>query len=244
MTQIKKFKVFRFDPDQDKKHRFDDFEVPFTPGMTVLDGLNYIQENLDPTLAYRSSCREGVCGSCAMHINGKYGLACEAQLTELPEKISVRPMAHLDIIKDMYVDMSEFWRKYKAVKPYLIPGDNPPAEGERLQTQDERAHLDTIIDCILCGACYASCAVNGYDSEYLGPAALAKANRFFMDSRDAADEERLSLVAGEHGAMRCHTMFNCQEVCPKEVDPTSNIANLKRNLVASQLNPSFTKKGR
>lgn len=243
MAQIKKFKVFRFDPDKDTKHRFDEFEVPFTKGMTVLDGLNYIQENLDATLAYRSSCREGVCGSCAMHINGKYGLACEAQLMELPEKITVRPMAHLDIIKDMYVDMNPFWDKYKAIKPYLIPGNAEPVEGERLQTQDERSHLDIVVDCILCASCYAGCAVNGYDPKYLGPAALAKANRFYLDSRDSAAEERLSLVAGEHGAMRCHTMFNCQEVCPKEIDPTANIANLKRNLVAKQLSGKFSKKG-
>lgn len=242
MTQIKKFKVFRFDPDKDKSYHFASYEVPFTQGMTVLDGLNYIQENFDGTLAYRSSCREGVCGSCAMHINGKYRLACETQLIELPESITVRPMAHMDIIKDLYVDMEPFWKKYKLVKPYLIPG-NPDPEQERLQTQDDRKNLDKVVDCILCGLCYSSCAVNGYDEDYLGPAALAKANRFFMDSRDQADEERLSLVAGEHGAMRCHTMFNCQNVCPKEVDPTANIANLKRNLVAKQMSGKFTKKG-
>jgi succinate dehydrogenase / fumarate reductase, iron-sulfur subunit len=243
MSSIKKFKVFRFDPEKDKNYRFEEYEVPVVQGMTVLDGLNYIQEKFDGNLAYRSSCREGVCGSCAMHINGKYRLACEVQLIKLGDVVTVRPMAHLEIIKDLYVDMEPFWQKYKAIKPYLIPGDPDPLKGERIQSQDERKNLDKVVDCILCGLCYASCAVNGYDEEYLGPAALAKANRFFMDSRDKADEERLSLVAGEHGAMRCHTMFNCQEVCPKELDPTANIANLKRNLVASQMSVNFTKKG-
>ncbi|HDT12680.1 MAG TPA: succinate dehydrogenase iron-sulfur subunit [Candidatus Marinimicrobia bacterium] len=242
MSHIKIFKVFRFNPHKEKIHHFENFKVPWYSGMTVLQGLNYIREYLDGSLAYRSSCREGICGSCAMHINGKYRLACETQLSDLGKLITIRPMAHLDVIKDLYVDMEPFFQKLKAIKPYLIPGD--PDEGEeRIQTQNERSHLDYIVDCILCGACYASCAVNGTDNDYLGPAALAKANRFFMDTRDKDDEERLALVAGEHGVFRCHTMFNCQTVCPKNVDPTANIASLKRNIIARQINPSFTKKG-
>ncbi|RKY50773.1 MAG: succinate dehydrogenase iron-sulfur subunit [Candidatus Neomarinimicrobiota bacterium] len=242
MADSKIFKIFRFNPQTDKKHRFDTFKVPCRPGMTVLQALNYIQENLDGSLAYRSSCREGICGSCAMHINGKYRLACETQVSHLGSSITIRPMAHMDIIRDLVVDMTPFFEKLKAIKPYLIPGD--PDEGaERIQTQDERAYLDYIVDCILCGACYASCAVNGYDDEYLGPAALAKANRFLMDSRDKADEQRLALVSDEHGVFRCHTLFNCQTVCPKNVDPTANIANLKRQIIARQLNPKFSKKG-
>lgn len=242
MPQLKKIKIFRFNPATDKKHRFETYEVPCRSGMTVLQALNYILETLDGSLAYRSSCREGICGSCAMHINGTYRLACETQLAHLRNPVTIRPMAHMDIIKDLVVDMTPFFEKYKAIKPYLIPGD--PDEGkERVQTQDERAYLDNIVDCILCGACYASCAVNGYDTDYLGPAALAKANRFLMDTRDNAEEQRLALVCVEHGVFRCHTLFNCQMVCPKDVDPTANIANLKRRIIARQLNPAFTKKG-
>jgi succinate dehydrogenase / fumarate reductase, iron-sulfur subunit len=242
MTQEKSIRIFRFDPSKDKKHRFDTFRVPCRPGMTVLQALNFVQENLDGSLAFRSSCREGICGSCAMHINGVYRLACETQLGHLGKSVTIRPMAHMDIVKDLVVDMTPFFEKYKAIKPYLIPGD--PDEGrERIQTQDERAYLDYIVDCILCGACYAACAVNGYDQDYLGPAALAKINRFLMDSRDNAEEQRLALVCDEHGVFRCHTLFNCQTVCPKNVDPTANIANLKRRIIARQLNPTFLKKG-
>ncbi|MDD3807790.1 MAG: succinate dehydrogenase iron-sulfur subunit [Candidatus Marinimicrobia bacterium] len=240
--KTKQFKIFRFNPKTDKRHYFDTFDVPYEAGMTVLQALNYIQRNLDGSLAYRSSCREGICGSCAMHINGKYCLACETQVIHVKGTVTIRPMAHLDIIKDLVVDMNPFFEKLKAIKPYLIPGD--PDEGaERIQTQDERAYLNTLVDCILCGACYASCAVNGFDEDYLGPAALAKVNRFFMDSRDKADEQRLALVSDEHGVFRCHTLFNCQVVCPKNVNPTANIANLKRQIIARSLTVKFSKKG-
>lgn len=235
------FKILRYDPKTDKKPHGEQFKVPTKSGMTVLDGLYYIQEHLDGSLAFRSSCRAGVCGSCAMHINGTYRLACETQISALNSAtIKVRPMAHLPVMKDLFVDMDPFWEKFKHIKPYLIPGDEP-AEKERLQTTDERAHLDRIIDCILCGACFASCTVNNYDEEYLGPAALLKAQRFFSDSRDAAIEERMDLVDGEHGVWRCHTIFNCQEVCPKEIDITGSIAVLKRNMVANRWSPSLKK---
>lgn len=242
MANIKKFKIFRFDPDKDKKARFETYKIEWVPGQTVLDGLNYIRDNIDGSLAYRSSCREGVCGSCAMHINGKYCLACEQQLKVLPDTIKIRPLANLKIIKDLYVDMTQFWKKYKAIKPYLI-GEESTTGKERIQSPDDRAHLDKVIDCILCASCYAACGMNALDDEYLGPAALAKVNRFYLDSRDHAKEERLALVADEHGVFRCHTMFNCQVACPKEVDPTANIANLKRNIVASQMSCKLSKKG-
>ena len=239
MSEVK-FTVFRFDPTTDKRHRFETYSVPEKPGMTVLEGLYYIQEHLDGSLAFRSSCRAGVCGSCAMHINGTYRLACETQVKQLGATVRVRPLAHLPVMKDLFVDMEPFWRKYKSIKPYLIPGDDP-GENERLQTQDERGRLDVIIDCILCAACYGSCTVNNYDEEYLGPAALLKAQRFFSDSRDQADEERLELVDGEHGVWRCHTIFNCQQVCPKTIDITGSIGVLKRNLMAKRLSPSLKK---
>ncbi|MBN2571959.1 MAG: succinate dehydrogenase iron-sulfur subunit [Ignavibacteriales bacterium] len=242
MSNIKTFKVFRFDPEKDKKPRFETYKVEWKSGQTVLDGLNYIRDNIDGSLAYRSSCREGVCGSCAMHINGKYCLACEQQLKELSDTITIRPLANLEVIKDLFVDMAPFWKKYKAIKPYLI-GKESSTGKERIQSQDERAHLDKVIDCVLCASCYAACGMNAIDPEYLGPAALSKVNRFFLDSRDSAKEERLAMVANDHGVFRCHTMFNCQIVCPKEVDPTANISNLKRNIIASQMSGKLSKKG-
>ncbi|HKJ66517.1 MAG TPA: succinate dehydrogenase iron-sulfur subunit [bacterium] len=239
MSEVK-FKVFRFDPEKEKRHRFEEYAVPVNSGMTVLDGLYYIQEHIDGSLAFRSSCRAGVCGSCAMHINGTYRLACETQVKDLGSTIKVRPLAHLPVMKDLFVDMDPFWEKFKQIKPYLIPGDEP-GEKERLQTPDERARLDVIIDCILCAACYGSCTINNYDEEYLGPAALLKAQRFFSDTRDHAHEERLDLVDGDHGAWRCHTIFNCQQVCPKDIDITGSIGVLKRHLMARRLSPSLKK---
>jgi succinate dehydrogenase / fumarate reductase iron-sulfur subunit len=230
-----KFKVFRFDPEKDKNFHFDTFVVPTRPGMTVLEGLLYIRENIDSSLAFRTSCRAGVCGSCAMHINGRYRLACETQISVCGNIIRIRPLAHLNIIKDLVVDMTPFWKKYKFIKPYLIPGNPNPVDiggKERIQTQDEREKLTGIIDCILCGCCYAACPMTATHEEYLGPAAFLKANRFFLDTRDNADEERLKLVASEeHGVWRCHTIFNCQKACPKELDPAGAIANLKMNAI-------------
>jgi len=221
------FKIFRFDPEKDKRPRFQKYEVPARPYLTVLDALFYIQDNLDGSVAFRSSCREGVCGSCAMHINGKYRLACETQISLLKSKtIRLRPLAHLPIIRDLFVDMRAFWDKYREIKPYLMPGNEAP-EKERLQTVDERKKIDILVDCILCSSCYSSCPVTATDEKYLGPAALLKADRFLCDSRDKANEERLTIINGDHGAFRCHTIFNCQKVCPKDLDPTGAIADLK-----------------
>lgn len=225
------FKIQRFDPDKEKSPRWQTYEVPFAAGMTVLDGLNWIQGNQDGSLAYRSSCRAGVCGSCAMHINGRYRLACETQIKNLSgDTVTLRPLGHLPVIRDLVVDMKPFWDKYKYIKPYLMPG-NPDPEKERIQTADERSKIDKMIDCILCCACYSSCNLTELDKEYVGPAAFLKANRFLQDSRDNAVEERLSLVDGDHGVWRCHTIFNCQEVCPKDLNPAGGIAMLKREAI-------------
>jgi len=229
------FKVYRFDPDKDSKPRFDSYEFPLKKGMTVLDGLLYIQGYLDGSLAFRSSCREGVCGSCGMHINGKYRLACETQIIHLKSStVTVRPLGHMPVIKDLVVDMTDFWNKYSLIKPYLIPGE-PADERERIQTPDERAKLDGLIDCILCACCHASCAITDTEGDYLGPAVLLKVDRFVQDSRDKNNKERLQSVSGDTGVFRCHTMYNCQEVCPKHLDPTGAIARLKRMTISNTL---------
>ncbi len=230
------FRVFRFDPEKDEGPRFDTFRVPpFKKGLTVFEGLFYILEKIDGSLAFRASCREGICGSCAMHINGKYRLACEAQVAELgSDTVTIRPLGHLEVLRDLVVDMEPFFEKYKYIKPYLMPG-SPPPERERPQSAGEQAKVTPSIDCILCSCCHASCTVTGTDPEYLGPAALLWADRFVRDSRDGADDERLDLVDQMHGLWRCHTIFSCQEVCPKDLDPTGAIADLKRKAIKRKL---------
>ena len=221
------FKVFRFDSTTGDPPRFQSYEVPATPGLTVIMGLVWIQQNLDGSLAFRSSCRAGVCGSCAMHINGRYRLACETQVAAMGSSITIRPLGHMPIVRDLITDMTAFWAKYKAIKPYLIPGA-PPPEKEYIQSPAERLKLDQVIDCILCATCTATCTVAAMAPDYLGPAALAKAARFMLDSRDHGGTERLELVSGEGGVWRCHTIFNCSKLCPRDVEPASGIAELKR----------------
>jgi succinate dehydrogenase / fumarate reductase iron-sulfur subunit len=220
------FRILRYDPDKDKEPHFQTYTFDSPKGMTVLEGLIYIFENIDSTLAYRSMCRAAVCGSCAMHINGLYNLACRTQIDNLGGKVVLRPLAHLPIIKDLVVDLEPFFEQYKKVLPYLIPKEDPP-EKEYLQSEKERKKLDPWVDCILCAACYGSCPVEATDPEYLGPASLMKALRFIDDSRDGKSKERLAFVASDFGVFRCHTIFNCQKVCPKDLDPTKAIAKLK-----------------
>lgn len=220
------FEIFRFDPDTDSKPRFQSYEIEKRPALTVLQGLLDIQAKLDPTLAFRSACRAAICGSCAMHINGVYRLACETQVDTLGTRVKVQPLGHLKVIKDLVVEMGPFWDKYKEIKPYLIPGSALP-EKEFSQSTDDRERLTTIIDCILCGCCYSACPVVGTDPNYIGPAAATKAMRFLRDSRDNATEERLALAGGNDGVWRCHTVFSCKEVCPKEINPSGSIAEIK-----------------
>ncbi len=228
------FKVFRFDPAKDKTYRFQTYNVPVEKEMTVLEGLYYILENLDGSLAFRSSCRAGVCGSCAMHINGEYRLACNNQVSTLGKTIVIRPLAHLPILKDLVVDMTTFFKQYEAIKPYLMNGQYVP-EKEFIQSPKERKKLDHLIDCILCGACYGSCPVAASSPEYLGPHALMKAARFINDSRDTDSQERLRLVAHDTGLWRCHTIFNCQQACPKDLDPAGAIAQLKMKSIWTRI---------
>lgn len=228
------FEVFRFDPDADAKPRFQRYEIEKRPALTVLQGLLDIQSILDPTLAFRSACRAAICGSCAMHINGEYRLACETQVEALGSHVKIRPLGHLKVIKDLVVEMGPFWEKYKEIKPYLMPGSHPP-EREFLQTTDDREKLTTIIDCILCGCCYSACPVVGTDPNYIGPVALAKAARFMFDSRDNAMEERLALAGGNDGVWRCHTVFSCKEVCPKDINPSGAIAEIKTGAIKMKL---------
>jgi succinate dehydrogenase / fumarate reductase iron-sulfur subunit len=232
-----RFRIKRYDPacaDGDA-NRYDEFVVEYETSLTVLEGLFSIQESQDPSLAFRYCCRAAVCGSCAMYINGRYRLACQTNLRHLrPGVITVEPMPHLSPVKDLVCEMTDFFAKYEYVKPWLMRSSAEP-EREILQSPEERRKLDMSVDCILCGACYSSCPSVWTEENYLGPAALLKAYRFEVDSRDEAGSQRMPAWENERGVYRCHTITNCVEACPKRLNPTEGIQWLKRAAVRRRL---------
>lgn len=221
--KIYKIYVFRFDPLKDTEHKFVLYKISRSKVKTVLDALLYIRDHIDGTLAFRSSCRQGRCGSCAVHHNGRYGLACEMRLK--PGKNIIRPLAQLPVIRDLMVDMEPFWEKYESIKPYLIRSSK--TAGRNYQN---RKGLEKMIDCVLCGACYSACRMTAKNPEFHGPASYYVLNRFLHDDRDTITGERLSMVKGENGVFRCHNMFNCNEACPKNIDLAENILEIKKNI--------------
>ena len=226
--------IQRFDPKTDSEPHYDTFEVPVTPRMTVLDALFSVLEKQDHLLAFRYSCRSAVCGSCATFINGKQRLACNTQVSELGSEITIGPLPHLPVIRDLVVDLHPFFHNMETLKPYF-EGREPYPEKEFLQSPKDRLSIDVAIDCIDCGACFSACPSVWTDPKYPGPAALVKAARFVADSRDVAKAERLRLVSCEDGAWRCHTIFNCAEACPKSIDPPHFIQYLKRQATIATL---------
>ncbi|MEW5933334.1 MAG: succinate dehydrogenase iron-sulfur subunit [Bacillota bacterium] len=223
------FTVFRFDPEVDREPRYSTYQVPVGEGTTLLEALLWIVDNVDGSLSFRYACREAICGACAMFVNGKHRLACKTQIKDLrADEVVVHPLPHLPIIKDLVVDMSGFWEKYRAVRPYLIA--EGLGEREFYQSHADRQAIDEMLNCILCACCYSSCPMVWTNPKYLGPAALLKAYRFAGDTRDKGGLERLKLVAGEDGVWRCHTVFNCAEACPKDINITWSIQALKRKL--------------
>jgi len=231
------FRIKRQDPrsKKDPEARWDEFTVPYDGNLTVLEGLFYVQEKLDGSLSFRYCCRASVCGSCAMYINGAYRLACQTNVKHLEtDLVTVAPMPHLPLVKDLVCDMDDFFAKYEYIEPWLIRNSADP-EREIPQSPKERKKLDMPIDCILCGACYSSCPSVWGEENYLGPAALLKAYRFEVDSRDEARKERLPRFANERGVYRCHTIMNCVEACPKELNPTEGIQWLKKAAVRRRL---------
>lgn len=229
-------RVFRYDPEKDQNSRYQDYEVPWREGLTVLEALFYVLEKLDSTLAFRYSCREAICGSCAMYISGSYRLACQTQVADARRGnvVQVDPLPHMKVLKDLVVDMKTFWQNYERVKPYLI-NDTPAPDKERLQSPEQRKKINEMVDCILCAACYSACPSNYVNKDYLGAYALTKAYRFYADSRDTAKDERLNIVDNEFGVFRCHTIFNCAEACPKEINQTFSIQELKKAAVKRKL---------
>jgi succinate dehydrogenase / fumarate reductase iron-sulfur subunit len=222
--------IQRFNPDVDKKHYLDEFTIALEPGATILDALREIKSEQDGSLTYRRSCRHAICGSCAMNINGNNMLACNQPLKDhitRKGRIIIRPLPYQPIIKDLVVDRSAFWEQYQRVKPWLIPPDDIPEKEFRMSPQEVTA-LNNAEKCIMCGACYASCQVIGLNKKYIGPHALLKAFQRVLDPRDRTPGERLADVAGDDGIFRCHTIFNCIDACPKELNPTQAIETLRK----------------
>jgi succinate dehydrogenase / fumarate reductase iron-sulfur subunit len=233
-------KVFRYDPEIEgkKEPRFDDFHVPFTKGMTVLDALMLARDTYDSSLTFRHSCRQAVCGSDAMFVNGKQRLCCKTQLSELNEPVRIEPLPHADVVKDLVVDMEHFYDQMEAVEPYFQTNDYPDGDlEEQRQTPENRENVKMSTRCIWCGACMSSCNVAAGDNEYLGPAAINKAYRFTMDEREGEEmkQQRLKIIEQEHGVWRCQTQFSCTDVCPKDIPLTEHIQELKREAVKNNL---------
>lgn len=234
-----KFKVLRFERDTIPSPRVDSFEVPVKKGTTVLDALHYIKENLDGTLAWRYSCRMGVCGSCGMFINGFPRLACNTQVLELEtEVIDVKPLPNFDTIRDLVPDLSVLFEKHRSVRPFTIRKDAAEVDnpsGEFFQTEEELQRYLQFTYCIKCGLCMAACPTVATDKRYLGPQSLTQAHRYNADSRDEGGNERKDVALGPHGAFRCHFAGACSEACPKGVDPAFAIQLMKRDAFKGSL---------
>jgi succinate dehydrogenase / fumarate reductase iron-sulfur subunit len=227
-----RFEIYRYDPDRDAKPRLQKLEVKLAPtDKMLLDALMRIKSEVDDSLSFRRSCREGVCGSDAMNINGKNGLACITNLRDISEPIVLRPLPGLPVIRDLIVDMTHFFDQYHSVRPYLI-NDTPPPETERLQSPVERDELNGLYECILCACCSTSCPSFWWNPDkFVGPAGLLQAYRFIADSRDQATAQRLDDLDDPYRLFRCHTIMNCVDVCPKELNPTRAIGKIKELMV-------------
>ena len=225
------FRIYRYDPDKDEKPVMKEYDVALEPSdRMLLDALVRIKA-MDDSLSLRRSCREGVCGSDAMNINGKNGLACITRLADLKEPVELRPLPGLPVIRDLIVDMSQFFKQYHSVTPYLRNDEATPAK-ERLQSPAEREELDGLYECILCACCSTSCPSFWWNPDkFVGPAGLLAAYRFIADSRDQATNERLDDLEDPYRLFRCHTIMNCVDVCPKGLNPTRAIGKIKDIMV-------------
>ncbi len=227
-------KIFRYNPERDKKPHYETYTLTAEPTDRVLDLLEKVKYYQDGTLTFRRSCAHGICGSDAMRINGMNRLACKTLVKDLGSHITVEPLLGLPVIKDLVVDMEPFFEHYRSVKPWFINND-PPPQRERLQTPEERARFDDTTKCILCAACTTSCPSFWLDGQYIGPAAIVNAHRFIFDSRDQAAEERLKILADQFGVWRCHTIYNCTMACPREIQITKAIVEVRKAIATGDL---------
>jgi succinate dehydrogenase / fumarate reductase iron-sulfur subunit len=229
-----RFSIYRYNPETDKEPSMKDYELEIPEGsdMMLLEALILLKDK-DSSLTFRRSCREGVCGSDGMNINGKNGLACITPVSSLKQPIVVRPLPGLPVIRDLVVDMAMFYQQYEKIKPYLINSENPP-EKERLQTPEERAELDGLYECILCACCSTSCPSYWWNPDkFIGPSGLLQSWRFVADSRDTAKEERLKDLEDAYSVFRCRGIMNCVDACPKGLNPTQAIGKLRTELIKS-----------
>ncbi|WP_148715503.1 succinate dehydrogenase iron-sulfur subunit [Chitinolyticbacter meiyuanensis] len=230
-TRTVRFSIYRFDPEKDAKPYMKDYTVELdATEHKLLDALVKLKV-VDDTISFRRSCREGVCGSDAMNINGRNGLACITDVDDLKQPIQIRPLPGLPVVRDLIVDMTQFFKQYHSIKPYL-QNDTPAPDRERLQSQEDRKELDGLYECILCACCSTSCPSFWWNPDkFVGPAGLLAAYRFIADTRDTATNERLDNLEDPYRLFRCHTIMNCVDVCPKELNPTKAIGKIKDLMV-------------
>lgn len=227
-------KIRRFDPEFADEAHWESYQVPFDPSDRLLDAIMWVKWNVDGSLALRRSCAHGVCGSDAMRVNGVNRLACKVLVKDLGSEITIEPIKGLPVEKDLIVDMEPFFDAFRAVKPYLITDDHEPTR-ERLQSAEDRARFDDTTKCIMCAACTTSCPVFWNDGDYFGPQAIVAAHRFIFDSRDAGADERLEILNEREGVWRCRTTFNCTNACPRGIQVTKAIQEVKRALLFRRL---------
>jgi succinate dehydrogenase / fumarate reductase iron-sulfur subunit len=229
-TNVRKFKVYRYDPESGQNPRFDTFEIDTdTCGPMVLDALIKMKSEQDASLTFRRSCREGICGSCSMNMNGKNGLACTTAIEDLKGDVTITPLPAMDVIKDLVPDFTHFYAQYASIEPWLKTKTTTPSGKERLQSPAEREKLDGLYECILCACCSTSCPSYWWNSDkFLGPAILLQAYRWLADSRDEFTGERLDELEDPFRLYRCHTIMNCANACPKGLSPARAIAEIKK----------------
>ena len=235
--RIRHFVVYRFDPDAGENPRLDTYEVDLDQcGPMVLDALIKIKNEIDPSLTFRRSCREGICGSCAMNIDGRNTLACIQAIGDVAGDIRIYPLPHMPVVKDLVPDLTNFYAQYASIKPWLQTRTPAPPDQERLQSKEDQELIDSPSACILCACCSTSCPSYWWNSDrYLGPAALLAAYRWLVDSRDEATGERLDDLEDPFKLYRCHTIMNCTNACPKDLNPARAIAETKRMIAARRL---------
>ena len=236
-ANVKRFKVYRWEPDSGENPRVDTFEIDRDDcGPMVLDALIKIKDQVDPTLTFRRSCREGICGSCAMNIDGTNTLACTKPIDDCKGDVPVYPLPHMDVVKDLVSDMTNFYAQYASIKPWLQSESPAPPDRERLQSREDRAKIDGLYECILCACCSTSCPSYWWNSDrYLGPAVLLQAYRWLVDSRDEHTGERLDDLEDPFRLYRCHTIMNCTNTCPKNLNPGKAIVEIKKMLVERRM---------
>jgi len=233
-NNVKRFAVYRYDPSSADNPRVDTYDVDMDScGPMVLDALIKIKNEIDPTLTFRRSCREGICGSCAMNIDGGNTLACTLAVDGIKGEIKIYPLPHLPVVKDLVPDMTNFYAQYASIKPWLQTRTAPPPNQERVQSKEDQERIDEPAACILCACCSTACPSYWWNSDrFLGPAALLASYRWLVDSRDEAADERLDDLEDSFRLYRCHTIMNCTQSCPKGLNPAKAIAETKKMLLA------------